>query len=136
MWVLVLSIPFYGQGALWSVRGLPFDLPVTAVMIFVSAAVVTALVRREGGAPAPLALGRLCLIERASFSEISAFKRSSTKRSNFSTSIIAAPARPTRRHSHHGAHCAPLVAPLICPSGFRRRSDCGGLRVRRDIAQV
>jgi hypothetical protein len=120
MWVLALSIPFYGQGALWPVRGLPFDLPATVVMIFVPAAVVTALVRREGGAPAPLALWRLCLIERASFSEISAFKRSSTQRSNFSTSIIAAraPNAPTlaSRRPLRASRCAADLPERISPA--------------------
>ena len=49
-WVLLLSAPFYIWGVFWPVRGLPFGLPATVVMVVAPAIVATALTRREQGA--------------------------------------------------------------------------------------
>jgi len=55
-WVLALSVPFYVWGVVWPVRGLPFGLPATVVMIVVPATVATVSVYRDQGAAAAAAL--------------------------------------------------------------------------------
>ena len=49
-WTLVLSIPFHVWSVLWPVRGLPFGLPVSVVMIVVPGTVATILTGYEAGA--------------------------------------------------------------------------------------
>jgi membrane protease YdiL (CAAX protease family) len=48
-WTLALSIPFYVWSVLWPVRGLPFGLPVSVVMIVIPATVATILAAHEAG---------------------------------------------------------------------------------------
>jgi uncharacterized protein len=57
-WVLLLSTPLYIWGVFWPVHGLPFELPATAVMIFLPAAVATIQTRREQGIEAAWDLWR------------------------------------------------------------------------------
>ncbi len=57
-WVLLLSAPFYVWGVFWPVRGLPYGLPATAIMVVVPAIVGTLLTRREQGAAAAWELWR------------------------------------------------------------------------------
>jgi uncharacterized protein len=58
VWVMALSTPFYMWGAIRPVRGLPFGLPATAVMVVLPAAVATILTRRNRGGDAAWALWR------------------------------------------------------------------------------
>lgn len=57
-WVLLLSAPFYVWGVFWPVRGLPYGLPATAIMIVVPASVATFMTHREQGAAAAWQLWR------------------------------------------------------------------------------
>jgi membrane protease YdiL (CAAX protease family) len=67
VWVLTLSTPFYVWGVAAPVRGLPFGLPATAIMVVVPAIVATAHTWRKEGTHAALGLWRrLFDIERVS----------------------------------------------------------------------
>lgn len=57
-WVLLISIPFYAWGVFWPVRGLPFGLPVSAVMVVAPAIVAMVLTRREADAASAWRLWR------------------------------------------------------------------------------
>lgn len=57
-WVFAWSLPFYAWGIIWPVRGLPFGLPATVIMIVVPAAVATISTSCEMGAAAAGALWR------------------------------------------------------------------------------
>ena len=49
LWVLLLSVPFYVWGVYWPVRGLPFGLPATVVMIVLPATVASLFTWKESG---------------------------------------------------------------------------------------
>lgn len=58
VYVLVLSVPFYVWGVFWPMHWFPLGLPVSALMVFVPAAVATMLIWRESGSDSAWAVWR------------------------------------------------------------------------------